>query len=256
MYTKFNASSEQTNKSNSNRAARKILRIGFGEALVLLYSTRHMYVSAAAVREYYKRLGLSLDLRRVHDYIKRLVEKNILEKVCWGVYKPTSFGKAFIQVNLAKIKSIVFSVLSRKEFECDGGGLCVGGFCGVCVGGSVSGFVLGLGRFRVHVFGVSCVEDFVRFLYVFRRVSGAVLRSFRVFVGVSRFREIVRGVVAEPVDVFVGGHGVTGFRSRCSGRPLVSLDLYESLGLKPREVGVDVLMVTNIGRVFAKVYID
>ena len=75
--------------------------------------------------------------------------------------------------------------------------------------------------------------------------------------GKSGFYRVVRGVVFVPVDVVVGGHGVPGFGGRSAGRPLVSLEFFESLGLRPREVGVDVFAaVGGVGRVFVKVYVD
>ena len=89
------------------------------------------------------------------------------------------------------------------------------------------------------------------------RVFGFCLRHFVKLLGRSGFYRVVRGVAFVPVDVFVGGHGAPGFRARSAGRPLISLEFFESLGLRPREVGVDVFAaVGGVGRVSVKVYVD
>jgi hypothetical protein len=93
-------------------------------------------------------------------------------------------------------------------------------------------------------------------LYVLYRVVGCAVRYLRVLLGRSRFYRVVRGVGVYCVDCFVGGHGapVLG-RGRSFRRPLVSLDYFYSLGLVPREVGVDVVaVVAGLGRLGVKVY--
>jgi hypothetical protein len=112
----------------------------------------------------------------------------------------------------------------------------------------------GFARFRVHSVGGGSFEDFVRRLYVVKRVVDCALAYVRSFLGKSRFYRIVRGVDVRCVDFFVGAHGF-GSLSGGSGRPLVSLGVFESVGLKPREFGVDVFGVFGgVDKLFVKVY--
>ncbi len=66
-------------KANSNSFARKKLRIGVNEALILYFALMHTFVTAASVKAFYSEYGVELDLRRLHDSLKRLVMKGVLE---------------------------------------------------------------------------------------------------------------------------------------------------------------------------------
>jgi len=233
-------------KANSNSFARKKLRIGVNEALILYFALMHTFVTAASVKAFYSEYGVELDLRRLHDSLKRLVMKGVLEKVSHGVYKLTGFGKAFAFANILKIRSIASSVLIRKEVECSMG-------FGVFANGG--GFVFRRVRIHFNACGVD-LETVVRKLVFVRKVVDYALSCLRGLLGVSRYRRIARSVRVVCVDCFVGGHGIAGLRTRCVNRSLISFDYFESLGVKPKEIGVDVYVATNVlDKLFAKIYI-
>ena len=226
-------------KSTANqlaRKARKKLRIGKNEAYILYFATKHAFVTSASIKSFYR--DIELNPKRIHDAIVRLVKKGILEKVSHGIYRLTEFGKNFVTMNINKIKSIVSQISIHKETEHsqnDGDGESV------------------FRRVRIHG-NVSDVENLVRQLVFMRKVIDCALKYLKSLIGVSRYRRIARSVVVSCVDYFVGGHGIDGFRGRNSRRPLVSFEFFESLGLKPKEVGVDVFAVSNVGKVFVKFY--
>jgi len=230
-------------KDNFRREPRKQLaRLGDLQKLILEFSRQHILIEAAQVRAWAReRYGTELNLKRIHDALQRLLKRGVVEKVSRGVYKLTKLGK-----KLASIAS-----LQKLDKESEFKARCCCGGCGCC------GCGVGFGRFRVHVVGVSSLVGVVRCVYVLYRVFGFCVRHFMGLLGRSRFRRVVGGVVFVPVDVFVGGHGVSGFRGRFAGRPLVSLEFFEGLGLRPREVGVDVFgVVGGVDKVFVKVYVD
>ena len=222
-------------KENYHSQARKqIARFGEVQRIVLEFAKRHMLIEAAQIRVWAKEeLDKDISLKRIHDAITRLVARGIIEKVSRGVYRLTHLGKKLLSM---------LTVLRGKETV--GGGVS----CGYGYGGG------GFARFRVHSVGGGSFEDFVRRLYVVKRVVDCALAYVRSFLGKSRFYRIVRGVDVRCVDFFVGAHGF-GSLSGGSGRPLVSLGVFESVGLKPREFGVDVFGVFGgVDKLFVKVY--
>ncbi len=230
-------------KSTANQLARKKLRIGKNEALILYFATKHAFVTSASIKSFYR--DIELNPKRIHDAIVRLVKKGILEKVSHGIYRLTEFGKNFVAMNINRIKSIVNSIASqisvRKETEhtqSDGDGESV------------------FKRIRIHdVSNVENVENLVRKLVFVRKVVDCALSYLRSLLGVSRYRRIARSVKVVCVDYFVGGHGVAGLRTRSANRPLIDFRYFESLGLKPKEIGVDVFaIVSGVGKVFVKFY--
>jgi hypothetical protein len=225
------------NKDNYHYEARKYIavegkRIGPLESLVLDFAGKHVLVQAASVREYLKQQGIEASLKRIHDALQRLLKKGIIEKVSRGVYKLTEYGKKLLSTLLSKR-------MAGKETGSKAA-------ASVFVGG-------GFGRYRFHVVSARDVVDLVRQLYAVYRVVRCALVYFKGLLG-KRFYRVVRDVSVACVDYFVGGHGVPVLgRSRSLKRPLIDLSYFASLGVKPREIGVDVFVVSNI-RPSVKVY--
>jgi DNA-binding PadR family transcriptional regulator len=222
--------------------------IRYLQRLVLEFASRHVFVTAAGVREYAKqRYGIEIDLRRIHDAIVRLVKRGLLEKVAYGVYRLTQQGKNAL--------AVLFNSSSKqrsKELE-----FKVGGMVGNGVGGSVSGSAEHVfARSRLHVRGAVSLEDLARQLYALYRVVGCALSYLRLLLGENRFRRAVRDVGVACADHFIGGHGTSVLgRSRSLRRPLIDLSYFISLGLAPKEIGIDVLAaVTGLSRLSVKAY--
>ena len=228
----------QVYKESYHSQARKQTRLGEVQRVVLEFAKHHMLIEAAQVRVWAKKIGKDISLKRIHDAIQRLVARGIVEKVSRGVYRLSESGK--------KLLSMLANVLRAKETDSVLGGVHGGS------GGGGGGEGVEFSRFRVHAVGGS-FEDFVRRLYVVKKVVECALLFAKSYLGKSRFYRIVRGVDVRCVDFFVGAHGFSSLGG--SGRPLVSLDVFESLGLKPREVGIDVFAaVGGVDKVFVKVY--
>jgi len=233
-------------KCNSQQQERKYVvidgkRFGYLEYLVLEFSSKHHLIQAAQVREYLKNEhGIHADLRRIHDSLQRLVRKGIVEKIGRGVYRLTDYGRKLLNSLLAK--------KTHKETEFKAAGSDGNMYAN---GGGV-----GFGRYRFHAVGAKSLEDLVRQLYALYRAIGCALDHLKRVLGRNRFYRIVRGVRVECVDFFVGGHGVGVIgRSRSLKRPLIDLSYFESLGLRPREIGVDVLAaVAGAGKLSVKAY--
>jgi hypothetical protein len=86
-------------------------------------------------------------------------------------------------------------------------------------------------------------------------VVDCALRGFRELLGRGRFYRVVRGVRVVCVDYFVGGHGTSVLgRGRSLRRPLIDLSYFYSLGLKPREIGVDVFAAVSGVKPGVKIY--
>jgi predicted transcriptional regulator len=219
-----------------------VANVRYLQRLVLEFASKHMYITASGVREYARQqYGLELDLRRIHDSITRLVKRGFAEKVEYGLYRLTQLGKNALAV-------ILNSSAKKTSKEVGSKAVVFGGFGG--------GFSVVFSRARLHVRGGGGLVDLVRQLYVLYRVVGCALGYLKVFIGRKRFYSVVRGVGVVCVDCFVGGHGagVVG-RGRSFKRPLISLDYFYSLGLVPREVGVDVMaVVAGLSRLGVKVY--
>lgn len=218
-FSHVKVSGKREYKDNSNRKTRKL---GYIERCIIEFSKTHMFIQAAQVAVKY-----NLDKKRVHDSIKRLERRGIVERVSHGVYRLTRYGMEIMQTLRVENKEI-----DRH------------------VAGSVGGRRVGV--YRVHVYG-SDLYRYVRSIYVARKLIDCVLRYVRSVVGVSAFRRIVRGVDVECIDFVLGVHGIRLYRFR----ELVSIDIVESLGLKASEFGSDVLAAVSgydIGRMFVKVY--
>jgi DNA-binding PadR family transcriptional regulator len=227
------------NKDNYHYETRKYItvdgkRLGYLEYLVLEFASKHALIQAAQVREYIRQEhGATYDLRRIHDSLQRLLRKGIVEKVSRGIYRLTEYGK--------KLLNTLLSQKARKE-------------SGFRAAGSYGDG--GFGRYRLHVRNGGDLEDLVRQLYAVYRVARCVLGYFRRVLGKRCFYKVVRGVYVECIDFFVGGHGVSGVgRSRSLRRPLVDLGYFQSLGVKPLEIGVDVFAVVGgLGKPSVKIY--
>ena len=222
-------------KSDSQQSARKqLVRLGENERLILEFSKYHYMIQAAQVRVWLQQnYGIELDLRRIHDSLQRLLRKGIVEKVARGVYRLTEFGK-----------SILGFVKTRKETECTS----VDGDANV----SSSNVEKRVRVTRVHIYNrKGSVEEFVRQLIYVKKVIDCTIKYVRGLIGSAKFRRIARSVEVSCIDFRIGGHGVYGLKHR----PLISLDRLLSLGLKPRELGVDVKVITSLDRLFSKVYI-
>jgi DNA-binding PadR family transcriptional regulator len=217
------------NKDNSNSEARKYIvvegkRIGPLESLILDFAGKHVLIQAASVREYLKQQDIEASLKRIHDALQRLLKKGIIEKVSRGVYKLTEYGKKLL------------SALRGKE-----SGFKAARCCGC---GNVFADGGGFYRARLHVRGGRGLEDLARQLYALYSVVRCALVQVRRLLGRSRFYRVVRGVSVVCVDSFVGGHGTSALgRGRSLKRPLIDLSYFQSLGLKPLEIGVDVFAV-------------
>jgi DNA-binding PadR family transcriptional regulator len=224
------------NKDSCNSETRKYIvidgiRIGPLERLILDFASKHVFITAASVREYLKQQGSEASLKRIHDALQRLLKKGIVEKISRGIYRLTEYGRKILNTLLSQ------KMQPRKETESKA-------FRG-------DGFY----RARLHMRGAGSFEDLVRQLYAVRRVVECALNYFKQVLGKRRFYEVVRGVSVICVDTFVGGHGVSLFRGRSVKRPLVNLDYFYSLGLLPREIGVDVFVaVSGVGKPAIKIY--
>jgi len=207
-------------------------RLGYLEHLILGFASKHTLIQAASVREYLKQQDIEADLRRIHDALQRLLKKGIIEKVSRGIYKVTEYGKKLLSALISK--HVAGKETDTKAAAFDGNMYVNGGF---------PVFVRG----RLHVRGARSLEDLVRQLYAMYRTIGCVLRYLKQVLGKNRFYRIVRGVHVECIDFFVGGHGTSALgKSRSLKRPLISLDYFYSLGIKPREIGVDVFVASNV----------
>jgi hypothetical protein len=205
--------------------------------LVLEFGSKHLYITAAGIREYARqRYGSELDLRRIHDAITRLVKRGLLEKVAFGIYRLTQLGKNALAVVLNS---------SNKKTSKEVGSV-VGAPAGVgCV----------FGRFRLHVRGARSLEDLAGQLYALYEVVGCALYGVRRLLGEKRFRRAVGGVSVSCVEFRVGGHGCSLVgRGRSLKRPLIDLDYFYSLGIPPKEIGVDVLAAVSGVKPSVKVY--
>jgi DNA-binding PadR family transcriptional regulator len=225
------------NKYNYRHEARKYLtvdgkRIGYLESLILNFASKHALIQAASVREYLKQQDIQTDLRRIHDALQRLLKKGIVEKTSRGIYKLTEYGKKLLSTLLA----------DKAGKEIDSKAAAAGRFVG------------GFGRYRLHVVNAGDLEDLVRQLYVFFKVTRCALGYLRGLLG-RRFYRVVRGVSVYCVDYFIGGHGVGLFgKGRSLKRPLFNLEYFYSLGVKPREIGIDVFAVSNVVKPSVKAY--
>jgi DNA-binding PadR family transcriptional regulator len=232
------------NKDSSQQHTRKYVvidgkRLGYLEYLVLEFASKHSLIAAAQVREYLKNEhGATYDLRRIHDSLQRLVRKGIAEKIGRGVYRLTDYGKKLLNALLAKK---THKETGSMAAAADGNMYTNGG---------------GFGRFRFHALNAKSIEDLVRQLYAMYRTIGCALRYLKQVLGKSKFYKIIRDVRVECVDYFVGGHGVGGLgKSRSLKRPLIDLSYFSSLGVKPKEIGIDVFAaVSGINKVSLKAY--
>jgi len=239
----------RANKDSSQQQERKYVvidgkRFGYLEYLVLEFSSKHHLIQAAQVREYLKNEhGIQADLRRIHDSLQRLVRKGIVEKIGRGVYRLTDYGRKLLNSLLAK------KTHKETEFKAaasDGDGIYYAN------GGGDGGF----GRYRFHALNAKSLEDLVRQLYALYRSVRCALDYLKSVLGKNKFYKIVRGVHVECVDYFIGGHG-TGLigKSKSLRRPLIDLSYFSSLGLKPKEIGIDVFtVVSGVGKVSLKAY--
>jgi DNA-binding MarR family transcriptional regulator len=217
----------------------RVVRFGEIQRYIMAFACEHYLIEAAQVRVWVKqKFNVDIDLRRIHDALQRLVKNNIVRKVVRGVYMLTDLGRQILAAVKDKLDSVKRSISKklRPDKESDGHGVARG---------------VGFDRFRVHVYGQD-VENLVKQLVAAKKVIECSLRFLRQLVGRSRFYRISRSVVVECLDYFVGVHGFSGFKS--GSRPLVGFDKVFSLGLKPREIGVDVFVASNIGKMFVKVY--
>jgi hypothetical protein len=223
-----------------NQETRKqIARFGEIQRYIMAFACEHYLIEAAQVRVWVKqKFNVDIDLRRIHDALQRLVKNNIVRKVVRGVYMLTDLGRQILAAVKDKLDSVKRSISKklRPGKESDTRGVAHG---------------VGFDRFRVHVYGQD-VENLVKQLVAAKKVIECSLRFLRQLVGRSRFYRISRSVVVECLDYFVGVHGFSGFKS--GSRPLVGFDKVFGLGLKPREIGVDLFAVSNIDKMFVKVY--
>jgi hypothetical protein len=230
----------QDYKVFGNQETRKqIAKFGEVQRYILVFACEHYLIEAAQVRVWVKqKFNVDLDLRRIHDALQRLLRNNIVRKVSRGVYMLTDLGRQILAAVKDKLGSLKRSIGKklRADKESDARGVPDGD---------------GFARFRVHVYD-SDVENLIKQLVAAKKVIECSLRYLRQLVGRSRFYRISRSVVVECLDYFVGVHGFSGFKS--GSRPLVGFDKLFTLGLKPREVGVDVFAVSNVGKMFVKVY--
>jgi hypothetical protein len=221
------------------RATSVTANIRYLQRLVLEFASKHLFVTAAGVREYAKSTyGLELSPRRVHDSIVRLVKRGLLEKVAYGIYRLTQAGKNAL--------AALFNSSNKKTSK------EVGSMAGAPIGvGCV------FGRYRLHVRGARSLEDLARQLYALYKVVGCALYGVRQLLSRRRFRRVVGGVSVSCVEFRVGGHGCSLVgRGRSLKRPLIDLDYFYSLGIPPKEIGVDVLAAVRGVKPSVKVYFD
>ena len=226
----MNVYTSRANKDLHNSETRKQpVRLGRIQKLILEFASEHLYISASEVSVWAKERGVNVSVKRIHDALKRLMQRNIVEKISHGVYRLTEYGKKLLSI-LLSCKQVC-----RRDKETE-----LPSFAGV--GDGVRRYVV-----RLHSRNSRSVEDVIRQLYAMKKIIECGLRFLRSLVGKSRFYRIVRGVDVRCVDVVVGGHGVVGKgRDKSLRRELKPLSYFRALGLRPMEVGVDVEAVSNV----------
>lgn len=232
----------------------KLSKLGYLEKLILEFATQHSYINGGEVRAYIKsKYQVEIDRRRIHDALKRLENRGVIRKKTRGIYVLTDQYISSVHIKLASIMSETENMnnmkklISKQRIDIEEENKDIE----VIVGGGGGGVV------RFHVVGggwggVGGVEGFLGCVLFVYRLCGFVLRFFGgVDAGlVRRVRRLLRGVRFG--GVVFGVHGFDGF-GRCRGVGLVPFGFASGLGLRYREVGVDV-EVEGVDRFFCKVY--
>lgn len=244
---------------------RRYFRLGHLERIILEFGSRHVFIQSAQVRVYSKRIhGIEPSLKQLHKSLQYLIRKGLVEKVRWGLYRLTERGRelcSFLVAGIRGVRGIQGEIDSPRSPRSPPSPRPARGPRGPPEGGPAhkSEGVGGAVRVRFHVLSsrdVSTGPDFARCVELAYRVLGHIRSAIRSAVGPSRFRRMVGGVRVVPLGVSFGAHGVVGV-SGGEGRPLLPLSHFESIGVRPRELGADVVAaVEGAPRFHAKLYVD
>jgi hypothetical protein len=229
-------------------------RIGPVQYLVLEYALKVARtfmpsdVSSYALEKY----GLELDRRRLHDAVKRLVERGYLVKLRRGWYRLsesadiTPSDLRAVKDGRSKVRRVLAFRVGRGVFGF-GSGVCVS------FGRLVEGPVL-----RLHSCGCGSLERLYFELCFLRSALDRALESLEPFLrrsgfsklGLSRLRRVAR-LLAQYLRV-----GLVGAHSRFNGGESRGLlPLRYSRFLRFRELGVDLLSSVPLPKMHLKVYV-
>lgn len=232
-------------------------RIGPVQYLVLEYALKvaRTFMPSDVLSYAVEKYGLELDRRRVHDAVKRLVERGYLFKLRRGWYR-LSESADITPSDLRAVKdshSKVWRVLASRvdhRLACRGLALGLGG---PALGRSVEGPVL-----RLHSCGCRSLERLYFELCFLRSALDRALKSLEPFLrrsgfskrGLSRLRREAR-LLAQYLRV-----GLVGAHSRFNGGESRGLlPLRYSRFLRFRELGVDLLSDVPLPKMHLKVYV-
>jgi hypothetical protein len=205
---------------------KKLVRIGYLERLVLIYSSKHsrtFMASDIVVMYGLKNLNGNAN-RRVHDAIKRLLRRGLLKKVDRGIYQlilditPDLLGEP--KENLPPCRSPPANSLNTVRLH-----------------------ALGVGGYWDLYYDLLIVYHFS-----WMAIKGVELHLRRLGVSEKAIREFGRSVFSYvPCRIVVGGHG----RYKCRSRHLLPFFMGFSY-----EHGVDIVVDTPLPKMFVKIYTD
>ena len=242
-------------------------RIGPVQYLVLEYALKvaRTFMPSDVLSYALERYGLELDRRRVHDAVKRLVERGYLLKLKRGWYRLSEVAD-ITPSDLRAVKdshSKVWRVLASRVDQvdrvdhglaCRGLALGLDGLVGPALGRRfVEGPVL-----RLHSCGCRSLEGLYFELYFLRCALDRALRSLEPFLRrsgfskrrLARLKRVAR-LLAQYLRV-----GLVGAHSRFNGgesRALLPLRYVDFMRF--RELGVDLLSDVPLPKMHLKVYV-
>jgi len=233
-----------------------LAKLGSLEYLILEYAVKvaESFTPSDIVVYAREKYSMSLDRRRVHDAIQRLVRRNVVVKVKRGWYRlADSVDLPPEDIKLKKHReNLLDHVLqSRRNKNADPKDNRLRALVGVVGCGVVGGGVV-----RVHGVAGGLVEYFFQVAFSYY-VLGVLLRGLEGYLrGLGYSRGFVGGVrglarrfalsVVSGCECVVGGHGRFGSR----GRGLKPLGVFERL----YEVGVDFLVHGELPKIHLKIY--
>ena len=155
----MNVYTSRANKDLHNSETRKQpVRLGRIQKLILEFASEHLYISASEVSVWAKERGVNVSVKRIHDALKRLMQRNIVEKISHGVYRLTEYGKKLLSI-LLSCKQVC-----RRDKETE-----LPSFAGV--GDGVRRYVV-----RLHSRNSRSVEDVIRLHKLWEEVGLVMAR--------------------------------------------------------------------------------
>jgi hypothetical protein len=209
-------------------------RLGGLQKLVLLYAATQAqrFTVSDVVVHYGLRRWYGRDAsKRVFDAVQRLVRRGYLRKIDRGWYE---LAVDLTPKDLDPYEEVLTEIYPRTS-GASGGGYNV---------------------LRIHLRGVDSYSELLRVMYGVRCYLDVATRAVEKYLverlGVSKYqlrrlRRLGRGCYATVEYVVVGAHG----KYKCKSRPLAP-----ATGGHFHELGVDIYVSQELGKVFAKVYTD